>query len=319
MTLWLRGRRAVGAAVTAFALCVGPVATASGHSSAVVTPRPTLRSLVAPGAKIVMVAEGLAFAEGPVWIAGKGLIVSDVLADNVVVFDAAGKKRILRQPSDHANGHALDMSGAVVEADGGDAGNHRGVIARLAGNGSATVLASAFHGKRFNSPNDLIVKRDGTIWFTDPDFGKNSAVAGIGFNGVYRLDPRTKAMTAVINALPAPNGIAFSPDEKTLYVSDSVTNQVLAFPLARDGSVGPKRVLGIGCDGIGVDEHGDVWASTCGGNIEITSPRGKRIGAIAFPGTTTSLAWGGAGGKTLFVTTQEGGVYRLALTVRGTR
>jgi gluconolactonase len=124
---------------------------------------------------------------------------------------------------------------------------------------------------------------------------------------------------AVIKTLPTPNGIAFSPDEKTLYVSDSLANKVLAFPLARDGSVGPKRALGIGCDGIGVDEHGDVWASTCGGNIEITSPRGRRIGAIAFPGTTTNLAWGGASGKTLFVTTQEGSVYRLELTVRGTR
>jgi gluconolactonase len=275
--------------------------------------------LIAPRAKIVLVAEGLAFAEGPVWLAKDNLIVSDVFADEVVVFDAAGKKRTMRQPSNHANGHALDRSGAVLEADMGDAGPHRGAIARLGGDGSATVLASAFHGKRFNSPNDLIVKRDGTIWFTDPDFSKNSAVPGIGFNGVYRLDPKTRAVTAVIKTLPDPNGIAFSPDEKTLYVSDSVTNEVLAFPLARDGSLGRKRVLGIGCDGIGVDEHGDVWASTCGGNIEITSPRGTRIGAIAFPGTTTNLAWGGARGKTLFVTTQEGGVYSLALTVRGTR
>jgi sugar lactone lactonase YvrE len=190
MTISSRARWA-GVGATSCALivaCVGVTAFSASaasarSSSANATPRPTLRSLIAPGAKVVRLAKGLEFAEGPVWLAKQGLIVSDVYGNDVVVLDAAGKKRDLRRPSNHANGHALDNAGFVVEAEGGDAAAHRGLITRLAGDGSATVLADGFHGKRFNGPNDLTVKRDGTIWFTDPDFNQNTSVPAIGFNG----------------------------------------------------------------------------------------------------------------------------------------
>ena len=120
--------------------------------------------------------------------------------------------------------------------------------------------------------------------------------------------------------MTAPNGIAFSPDEKTLYVSDTGSDTVAAFPVTANETLGrPKEQFGEGCDGIGVDERGNVWATTCHQDIVITAPSGKRIGAIPFPGTTTNLAWGGTDGKTLFVTTQDGSVYSLALTVRETR
>jgi len=195
------------------------------------------------------------------------------------------------------------------------------LIARIAPNGSVSaVLADNFRGKRFNAPNDLIVKRDGTIWFTDPHYGE-LVQSKIGFNGVYRVDRKTRSATLMTKALLDPNGIAFSPDEKTLYVSDSSAGDsgiVYAFPVAADNTLGPGRKLGRGCDGIAVDERGDVWASMCSNEIAITDPAGSEIGAIRFPGTTTNLAWGGADGKTLFVTTADGGVYSLALTVRET-
>jgi gluconolactonase len=311
---------------TVFALlaaaCSGTSASpSSGDSSAPAaatpTPASTLRSLIAPGAKVKLVASGLGWAEGPLWLRDGRLIVSDVYGDAVLVFDAAGHKSDFRRPSNVANGHALDANGSVVEAEAGDK-THHPLIARIAADGSATVLADNFRGKHLNEPNDLIVKRDGTIWFTDPSF--DSDPSALGFYGVYRLDPKTKAVTLLTKTIGTPNGIAFSPDEKTLYVSDTGYKTIASFPVTANETLGrPKQQFGEGCDGIGVDEQGNVWATTCHQDIVITAPSGKRIGAIAFPGSTTNLAWGGTDGKTLFVTTQNGGVFSLALTVRETR
>jgi gluconolactonase len=273
--------------------------------------------LIASGAKVETVADNLGFAEGPVWLPDGRLIVSDVNANAVMAFDAAANQSDFRRPSNVSNGHALDPDGSVVEAEMGDRTNP-GVIARVAADGSVTVLADNFEGKRFNSPNDLTVKSDGTIWFTDPDFGQKFSPSEIGFNGVYRLDPLTKVVTLLTKTLSEPNGIAFSPDEKTLYVTDTPSNTLDAFSVQADGSLGPPKSLGDGCDGIGVDEQGNVWASTCDSSLVVTSSTGVRIGAIPFPGNTTNVAWGGADGKTLFVTTQQGGVYSLALAVQGT-
>ena len=312
---------ALGATVVALlaAACSGTSAApstevSSAPAAATSTPAATLRSLIAPGAKVKLVASGLASAEGPLWLPDGGLIVSDVSDDAVLVFDATGHKSDFRRPSNVANGHALEANGSVVEAQAGDT-THRSLIARIAADGSATVLADNFRGKHLNKPNDLIVKRDGTIWFTDPSSGSDPSA--LGFYGVYRLDPKTKVVTLLTKTLGAPNGIAFSPDEKTLYVSDTSRYAIVAFPVTANETLGrPNEQFGEGCDGIGVDGQGNVWATTCYKNIIITAPSGKRIGAIPIPGTTTNLAWGGTDGKTLFVTTQDGGVYSLDLTVR---
>ena len=291
------------------------VAASSGTSAQ----PPTVRSLIAPGAKVKVVAGGLLQAEGPLWLRDGRLIVSEIAGNDVLAIDAAGKKREFRRSSNYANGHALAPDGVVVEAESGRI--QRGLIARIAPNGSVSaVLADNYRGKRFNAPNDLIVERDGTTWFTDPHFGA-LATSKIGFNGVYRVDPKTKAATLMTKTLLDPNGIAFSRDEKTLYVSDSSAGDsgiVYAFPVTANDTLGPGKKFGRGCDGIAVDERGDVWASMCSDQIAITDPAGSEIGTVRFPGTTTNLAWGGADGKTLFVTTADGGVYSLALTVRET-
>jgi gluconolactonase len=297
-----------------------PAATASPASSTPARANPvTLGGLIAPGAKIEFVAAGLVLAEGPLWLPDGRLIVSDVPGDVVAAVDATGRMGDFRRPSNQANGHALDGDGSVVQAEQGDA-TTPGRITRLTAQGPGVVLADSFQGRRFNSPNDLVVKSDGTIWFTDPDYGL-AGTSAIGFNGVYRLDPRTGAVTLLTSALGEPNGIAFSPDEKTLYVSDSEgagvaegAGVVVAFTVD-DGSIGPGTRLGGGCDGIGVDELGDVWASSCGPEIVVTDPHGREIGSITFPGDTTNLAWGGQDGRTLFVTTTGGSVWRLRLTV----
>jgi gluconolactonase len=292
-------------------------AVSSAQAASTSPPRPTLRSLIAHGAKVKRFASGLGYAEGPLWLPDGRLIVSDVANDVVLVFDAAGHKSVFRRPSNVANGHALDAKGAVLEAEAGDK-THHPLVARIAADGSATVLADKYRGKHFNEPNDLIVKRDGTIWFTDPSFDADPSA--LGFYGVYRLDPKTKVVTLLTKTVSVPNGIAFSPDEKTLYVSDTGSDNIASFPVTANDTLGrPNLQFGEGCDGIGVDERGNVWATTCGPDIAITAPSGKRIGAIDFPGTTSNLAWGGTNGKTLFVTTQEGSVYSFALTVRETR
>jgi gluconolactonase len=288
----------------------GPAATAG-------TPAPTsVRSLIAPGAKVTLLGR-VGYAEGPLWLPDGRLIVSDVHGDAVVEFSAAGKKSIFRKPSNVANGHALDMHGSLIEAEAGD-GKKRGEIAKIAADGTATTLADNFRGKPFIEPNDVIVKRDGTIWFTDPNLGLIQPL-GTALHGVYRLDPKTKVVTRLTSALNAPNGIAFSRDQKTLYVTDFAGDGLVSFPITAGRTLGPERRLQItGCDGIGVDELGDVWTTTCSSSILITNPAGKEIGEIVIPGTTTNLAWGGPQGTTLFVTTQEGRIYSLALTVRET-
>ena len=315
-------RTATIGGVVALPLAAG-AANSATPSAATPVSTPTVQGLVAPGAKIKLVgrvqrrATDLGYAEGPLWLSGGRLIVSDVYANAVLVFDATGKRGTFRRPSNVANGHALDAHGSVVEADAGDH-THHGQITRIASDGAVTVLADNFQGKHFNAPNDLIVKRDGTIWFTDPDYNQVTP-AEIEFHGVYRLDPKTGSVTLVTKSLNEPNGIAFSPDQKTLYVSDTGFANISAFPVRANGTVGAPHDIGEngdGCDGIAVDERGDIWSSTCDAFIHVLTPAGKKIGEIEFPGATTNLAWGGANGKILFVTTGNGRIYSLALTVR---
>lgn len=282
--------------------------------------RPSLEELIAPGATVTLFGSveppstGGNEAEGPLWLPDGRLIATDVGADTVVAFGAAGDRRVFRAGSNRASGTALDPGGAVVLAERGSS-SRRGVIARIAADGSTKVLATGYHGKRFNSPNDLIVKRDGSIWFTDPDYGQESSPV-IPFHGVFRLDPGSGRVTLVTDNLAEPNGIAFSPDQRTLYVSDSAT--IEAFTVYADGTVGAQRrfgQIGDGGGGIAVDARGDVWATTCGTFLHVLDPMGAPIGEVAFPDRTTNLAWGGRHGTTLFVTTSRGGVYRLALTL----
>jgi gluconolactonase len=259
----------------------------------------------AKNAKLEVIATGFGLAEGPVWFQNQ-LLVSDIPANTVFAFSSTNQtvfqKAVFQKPSNNANGHRLDAQGRLLQAE------HGRQITRLEPDGSRMVLASKFEGKRLNSPNDLIVHSNGSIYFSDPTWGlSDPSQSEIGFTGIYRITNGT--VTLLNKTLEQPNGLAFSRDQKTLYVSDA-TNTIRAFPVLANGELGTPRDFAKGNDGLVLDAQGRVWAAN--GGLSVYGSDGKLISSIPKPGSkdVTNLAFGGADGKTLFVTTFDG-VYKL--------
>ncbi len=264
--------------------------------------------LIAPDAKLETIFAGDNLFEGPLWLPDGRWLVSEIAANTVWQFDALGSKTVFMQPSNNANGRALDAGGYIIQAEHGSA-----AITRISLDGNRAVLAERFEQKEFNSPNDIAILRDGTIWFSDPSFGLGDRKSQLGFTGVFKLDPKTSMVTLLTKSLDMPNGIAFSPDEKTAYISAS--GRVTAFPINSDGMLGQGRDFGAGNDGLKVDQFGNVW-STGDASVTIYAPDGRRIGSIPTPENTTNLAFGGPDGTTLLITTFKG-VYRIQTRVKG--
>lgn len=276
--------------------------------TAITTPVPqSLADLIAPDAKLETVVKGNNLFEGPLWLRDGRWIVSEIAANTVWQFDAKDAKAVFLQPSNNANGRALTAAGHIIQAEHGSAS-----VAQISLDGKRNVLADRFDGKRFNSPNDIAIQRDGTIWFSDPSFGLGDRTSELGFTGVFKLDPKTGNVTMLTKALNMPNGIAFSLDEKTAYISAS--NRITAFPINTDGTLGAGKDFGAGNDGLKVDPFGNVW-STGGNSVEIYAPDGRLIGSIPTPETTTNLAFGGPAGRTVFITTFKG-MYRIEAKVK---
>ena len=277
-----------------------PATTEPASAEATPLPAPSdFAALFPEGASIELLFDNVGFTEGPLWLADGRLIFSRMSDNIVAVVGTDGSLSDFLNPSNGANGHAFDWSGNILQAE------HSGRVTRLEADGTVTVLAEAFEGKRLNSPNDLVVRSDGTIFFTDPTFGLNGRENEIGFQGVYRLDPATQTLTALIRDLPMPNGIGLSPDESTLYVSDTTLAQVFAYPLNADGSVGERRAIGPGIDGLLVDSEGRIWSSASDG-VHVLTPDGQDLGLIALSQGATNVGLGGADGRRLFITTSTG-------------
>ena len=297
-----------------------------------------LESLIAPGATIEKVAGGFKFTEGPMWRDGR-LWISDVVGDKIYGITPDGKVDLLlekaggyKDPPPEAylgpNAMVTDKDGTVILAQQGGRKLMRITESNDRGQGDQlkmSLFLDAFEGKKFNSPNDLVFALDGALWFTDPSYG----LAGgdkdphkeIPFNGVYRY--KDGKLTAVIKDLTLPNGIGFSPDGKTLYVSNSGPKMAVhQYMVASDGSVTEGRILmtfpdgaGPGVpDGLKVDSAGNIWATGPGG-IRIIAPNGKLLGQIKLPETAANLAWADDG-KTLYITAQTS-VYRLKVRTPG--
>ena len=260
-------------------------------------------------------ATGFRFTEGPVWFGdSRSLIFSDIPSNTMYRWsEETGQTEIFRRPSDHGNGNTRDRQGRLITAE------HSGRrITRTEYDGTLTVLADNFEGKPLNSPNDLVVKSDDSIWFTDPPFGIAGYYQGVKASqelpqNIYRLDTRTGVLTVVAGDVDGPNGLAFSPDETKLYVIESRARprKVRVFDVVADGTkLSGNRVLidaGEGTpDGFRVDVDGNLWCGWGMGTdeldgVRIFNPQGEPIGHIGLPERCANLCFGGQYRNRLFM------------------
>ena len=291
---------------------------------------PALDAVIAPGTRVGRVAGGFGFVEGPVWKSGR-LYFSDVTDNNIRALDRMGNVVVVLKASggltNPPKGSNSGSNGLITDKDGTILVTRMGIgtIEKLDEKGALTPVLAKYEGKRLNSPNDLVFARDGALWFTDPSFGLPKMDADpkkeIKFNGVYRY--AGGKLTAMITDMKQPNGIGFSPDGKTLYVSNSMPDMVLrAYDVGADGKLSNKRILyrwaqalGAGVpDGLKVDSLGNIWATGPGG-VSIISPQGKVLGRIVLPEVVANLAFA-EDGKTVYLTATSS-VYRLGAKVPG--
>jgi gluconolactonase len=286
--------------------------------------------LIVPGALLRHLHTGSLWAEGPVYVPSRDIVLwSDVRRNRCLRYElASGEVGLELQPADFNNGHTLDRDGFVIACQHGT----RSVV-RFERDGSRTVLADRFEGKRFNSPNDVVVATDATVWFTDPTYGIDSfdegypAESEIGASHVYRI-ANDGTVTAVITDMVRPNGLAFSVDERSLYVADTGVSHIDGGPrhIRRyDVDLAAGRVVGGGevfatCpvgvfDGFRVDEDGRLWASGRLG-VHCYAPDGALLGTVRLPETCANLEFGGAARRTLFMTATTS-LYALDVAVTG--
>ena len=244
-------------------------------------------------AKVERLATGMQFIEGPAWVAKeKRLIFSDIPANEMKQWSRAKGVESFRKPSNNTNGNTLDRQGNLVSAEHGA---HR--ISHTLPNGSVEMVVEKFDGKDLNSPNDVVVKSDGSMWFTDPDYGLGERKKMQAGNYVYRVDPKTKELTAVIKDFDKPNGLCFAPGEKKLYVADSGgPRHIRVFAVSADGkSVSGGEVFAKidkgGPDGIRCDKSGNVWSSS-GDGVQVFAADGHLIARVLLPESAANLEFG---------------------------
>ena len=250
------------------------------------------------------IADGFEFTEGPTWY-NRGLVFSDIPADTIYRWTETDGLSVWRRPSHKANGNTVDREGRLVSCEHG---SRR--LTRTERDGSITVLADRYDGKKLNSPNDVIVKSDGSIWFTDPPYGIKSEQAEQLANYVFRLDPGADEPAPVASDFSMPNGLAFAPDEQILYLADSHTSihHIRRFRVTEDGALAGGEVfvtIGTGIpDGLRVDTGGRLYASA-GDGVHVFEPEGKLLGEIKTPEAASNCAFGGEGNRTLFITAKR--------------
>jgi len=259
--------------------------------------------------RVEKIAEGFQFVEGPVWVDDLGLLFSDIPANRVYLWTETAGATVYIEPSGNSNGLALDADGRLMLAQHG----LRQVARHV--NDTFEVVASEYNGMKLNSPNDLAIHSDGSVFFTDPPYGLPQGVPSeTGFFGIYRAAPDGR-VTLLDSTLFRPNGIAFSPDETKLYVTDTESRRVYEWDMVSDSTVSDKRELAFmqpsssGADGMKVDPEGFLYVTGPVG-IWIFSPEGEAIDTIPVPGQTTNCAWGNADRQTLYVTSGNA-VYRI--------
>jgi len=270
------------------------------------------RAMVLMNAPIELLGEGFHWLEGPVWFADHDcLYVSDIPNDRVLRWTQDGGVSVFRRPSGFANGHARDREGRLIGCS-----HQNRCITRLELDGTLTVLASHYRGKHLNSPNDIVCKSDGSIWFTDPPYGINTDYEG-GKQvselppSLYRLDGVTGALSVVADDFNGPNGLAFSPGERLLYVAETghqfdpaASQYIRRFNVSADGRLsGGDRFYKVHpgfADGFRLDEDGNIWSSA-GDGVHCISPQGELLGKILTGCVVSNVAFGGRNRSRLFI------------------
>ena len=284
---------------------------------------PDFEAIVGAEPAMERIAAGFGFTEGPLWRGGH-LLFSDIPNSRIVRWEPkeeGPEVTTFRHPSGNANGHTLDRQGRLLSCE-----HSTRRVTRTEPDGTLTVLASSFEGKRLNSPNDVVVAPSGAIYFTDPSFGLPNRTEGkeLDHQGVYRIDPDSGELTLLIADFDLPNGLAFSPDATRLYVDDSAEHHIRAFDVAADGSLsggevfaalpGKEGEIGVP-DGMKVDIAGNIYCTAQGG-LWVLNASGELLGRIICPEQPANCGWGGDDWQTLYLTARTG-IYRVRLNVPG--
>jgi gluconolactonase len=280
-----------------------------------------------PSAKLEQLYDGCRWAEGPAYFpAHRSLVWSDIPNNRMLrYYEPTGDVGVFREPSDNANGHTVDPQGRLVSCEHG---TRR--VTRTEHDGTVTVLADSFEGKRLNSPNDVVVRSDGAVYFTDPSYGIESDYGGnkgeSEFEGgacyVFRVDPITGALQIVADDFDRPNGLAFSVDERLLYVADSGgPHNMSVLDVADDGALTNKREFAV-CeqgvfDGFRLDSDGRIWTSAADG-VHCYDPDGTLLGKIHVPEVVANVTWGWPKRNRLYMCATTS-VYAIVLVVNGAK
>jgi gluconolactonase len=280
-------------------------------------------SVVGPSVSFEKLVADCIFTEGPLWHTRKKyLLFSDMPGDHLRRWSEKGGVTTFRKPCNKSNGLAWDRQGRLLACEHASSS-----VTRTEADGRITVLASRYDGKGLNSPNDLTVKSDGAIYFSDPTYGRMEHYGlprepELSFRGVYRLSPDGKALTLLASDFGQPNGLCFSHDEKTMFINDTEMQHIRAFDVKPDGTVANNRIWAqtVGTapgapDGLKVDSAGNLYS--CGpGGIHVFAPDATCLGVINVPEYTANFCWGDDDLKSLFITASTS-VYRVRVAVPG--
>ena len=279
-----------------------------------------IRQIVPEKVTLEQIATGFEFTEGPIWC-GDYLLFSDIRRNRIIrlcMRSQGPEVTTFRSPSGNSNGLTLDKSGRLITCE-----HSTRRVTRTEVDGTVSVLAERYEGRRLNSPNDVVVRSDGSIYFTDPPYGLKdfNVWKELSFNGVYRFAPDGE-LVLLADDFDRPNGLAFSPDESVLYIDDTSRSHIRAFDVSPDGNLSNGRVFidmqsseEGAPDGMKVDQKGNIY-STGPGGLWVIDPSGKRLGRIVLPELPANLAWGDEDWRTLYITARSS-IYRLRLAVPG--
>lgn len=296
---------------------------------------PRASSLFPAGAALERLCTGAQWSEGPVWIdEAQALLWSDIPNNRILCWSERGGMTVWRDGVEFTNGHTRERDGSILHCSHGQRAIVRTRLRDGLGSTQDEIVVDRFEGKRLNSPNDIVVKSDDTIWFSDPPYGivsdreGHAAESELGANYVFRYDPRTHTLAAVSDFVEEPNGLAFSPDESVLYVSDTSAalrsdggghHHIVAFDVVAGRELANPRIFAVIepglADGFRVDRQGWIFTSS-EDSVQIYCPDGTRVARIGVPEKVANLTFGGRDGNELYICASTS-LYRMRLNTRG--